>query len=250
MELLPLIRAFWRRRLLLGAGILVATVVMVGLGGTKPVKTTIAFGTTAVQLDTPQSEIVSAAPAGSDTLAWRADLLSHLMATASLTDAVAQRLGVKPYELGVVDPALVMPLDPTDTAEAATKVATTAAPYVLTTYIPDNIAPVIAIQAAAPTKTGAKRLAQAAVEVLQAQASGTGSYTSDVITGTGPPKLQPFVVDQVEPVHLRQVSSSSPPIKAIGGALFVLIAWWVGVLLVLPRMSRRFAGGRRAMASA
>ena len=44
MELLPVLRRLWRRRILLAAGILVAVATLVALGGTSPVTTRGAAG--------------------------------------------------------------------------------------------------------------------------------------------------------------------------------------------------------------
>src|ERR1700722_18595960 len=134
MELLLFYRAIWRRRLRLGVGLLIAGFVLVGLGGTKLSATTVGYASTQVALETPKSQAVDAFPGGANTLAWRASLLSHLMATQASTAAVARRLGVRPAEVTVVDSELAQPVVPTDTATAATKesAADVFTPYVLT----------------------------------------------------------------------------------------------------------------------
>ena len=73
MELLPIFRLIWRRRLLLGAGLVAAIAAMVVFGGKSATRSYVAW--TQVTLDTPKSQLVAAAPAGGDTLAWRASLL-------------------------------------------------------------------------------------------------------------------------------------------------------------------------------
>jgi hypothetical protein len=138
MELLLVLRGVWRRRLALLGGVVAALAVLVGLGGTKPMTTTAAEAWTRVAIDTHDSQLVAAAPAGADTLAWRATLIAHLMATQSLTQQIASRLGVKSDRVTVVDPTLTQPLVGTDLAAAAAKAATAdvLTPYVLNVYRP------------------------------------------------------------------------------------------------------------------
>ena len=120
MELLPIFRLIWRRRLLLGAGLVAAIAAMVVLGGKSATSSYVAW--TQV-LDTPKSQLVAAAPSGGNTLAWRASLLSHLMATEVSKQDLARRIGVRSDQVGVADPSLALPTVPTNTAVAASKAA-------------------------------------------------------------------------------------------------------------------------------
>ena len=151
----------------------------------------------------------------------------------------------------MVDPTLTQPLVPTDTAEAATKAASgVAAPYVLTTFIPNNAVPLISIEAAGPDRAAATRLAEAAVAVLQSQApTNDRRFTSQVITDAGVLRRQPFVVSQVATVRSKLVTVSSLSTKAIVAPLFVFFVWCIAVLL-LPKASSMFPGGRRARPAA
>jgi hypothetical protein len=239
MELLPLIRLIWRRRLLLTAGILAAAAMLVALGGTHAVATHSALAWTGVTLDTPKSQLLEAAPPGAETLTWRAALLSHLMATGTSTKQLAQRLGVAPNQVAVIDPTLTLPAVFTDTAQAAAKAAAsaTAAPYVVTVLSSPSV-PVISLQAAAPDRVHALRLAEAAVAVLQAQASPGGRFTSRIPTDLNSFKRQPFVVGQIAPLRVKSLSSSTLPIKAIGVPFFLLFVWFAGVL-TMPRLASR-----------
>lgn len=251
MELLHLLRGLWRRRILLGAGALVAAAIFVVSGGTRPVTGHGGVASTIVALDTPKSQLAAAAPVGADTLAWRAALLAHLMATKISRMELAARLGVNPDQVAVVDPMLAQPLVPTDTAEAATKVASSAAaPFVLTPFIPNAAVPLIAIGATGPDRAAAGRLAQAAVAVLQSQSqTGDRRFTSQVVTDAGILRRQPFVVSQVTPVQIKPLAISSLSIKAVIAPLFIFLAWCIGVLL-LTRGSSRFRARRRAQPAA
>ena len=131
MELLPILRLIWRRRILLGAGLVVSVALALGLGG--PPKSSSALAWTRVNLDTPTSQLVNSAPGGADTLPWRASFLIHLMATDATQKRLAQSLHVRPDEVAVVDPALGVPIVPASIPTAASDAAgITVAPYVLT----------------------------------------------------------------------------------------------------------------------
>jgi hypothetical protein len=237
MELLLMLRRLWRRRLPLGVGLALAAAIAVAVGGAPASASAVAW--TRVALDTPTSELVGAAPSGADTLPWRASLLVHLMGTDSTQQELAQRLGVPPDEVAVVDTALAVPDVPSSTALAATKAATpNGAPYVLTVALPNDSLPLISVEAAAPERAGARRLAEAAVAVFESQASPGVAYTSLIRTdGGATPRLQPFVVQEVAPIQVERVVASQRT-KQIAEAVSVLGLWCAGVML-LPRLLRR-----------
>jgi hypothetical protein len=243
MEVLPLVRRLWRRRLLLAAGAVVALALALALAlGTSSPKSS-AMAWTAVALDTPTSALVVSAPNGADTLPWRASLLAHLMTTDAAQRQLAARLGVRPDLVTVIDASLAVPLIAASLPQEASKAAATSAPYVLTLKQPDTSLPVVSIQAAAPDRTGATRLAKGAVSVLESQASPGGSYTSPIPTGgilkAGAAKLQPFVVEDVADVRAKRVAKSYGPIKAAGPPAFLLLLWCACLMFFPRRQSRR-----------
>jgi hypothetical protein len=248
VELLLVFRWLWRRRIPLAVGVVAAVAVLVGLGGTKPIKSTSAIAWTRVGLDTPRSQLVDSAPAGADTLTWRSSLLMHLLASDATQKELARRLRVRPDEVTVVDVSLRAPLVPASmpatAAEAANVVVT---PYVLTVSIRDYSLPVVSVEAAAPDRAGAKRLADAAVAVLASRASTGGSSPSPTSKGTDVPKLQAFTVEPVAPVRVTEVPATALPLKAIAESFLFLFAWSAAVL-VLPLVRRR--PGRRAPVAA
>ena len=175
MELLPLLRRGWRRRWVLVGAVVASVAAFVALGGSRSSGATSAIAWTQVTLDTPRSQLVTAAPAGADTLPWRAALLVHLMTTDASTRELANRLGVSQNELAVVDPSLVAPAVQTSMAVASSKAAFLAlTPYALDVFLTDPTVPVISIEAGALQPAGAERLATAAVAVLKSQASPGG----------------------------------------------------------------------------
>lgn len=246
MEILPVLRLIWRRRLLLASGIFGAVAILVALGGTKPASSLSAVAWTRVALDTPKSQLVDVAPSGADTLVWRASLLTHLMATETSTQELARRLGVGTHQVMVIDSALAVPLVPTSMAQGAAVAALTVAPYVLTVFVKNDSLPVISIEAAAPDRAGAKRLADVAVAVLESQASRGGGFTSQIVTGGKGFRLQAFLVGQVAPVRVKLVPATALPVKAIGASFLVFLVWCAGGLL-LPGLCRRVRSSGRAL---
>ncbi len=240
MELLPILRLIWRRRILLGAGLVVSVALALGLGG--PPKSSSVLAWTRVNLDTPTSQLVNSSPGGADTLPWRASFLIHLMATDATQKRLAQSLHVRPDEVAVVDPALGVPIVPASIPTAASDAAgITVAPYVLTLTLPTLTLPTIAIEAAAPDRAGAKRLAAAAVAVLESQSSlSADRFSSKILTGGGVVlKRQPFLVEQVAPIRAKRVTERVISPKQIGPPLLLLVLWTAGALLLPGRLHRR-----------
>jgi hypothetical protein len=239
MEVLPLARKLWRRWRALAAGAVVAIAVAVALGSTPTATTAVAW--TRVALDTPKSQLVDSAPPGADTLPWRASLIKHLMTTDAAQRQVAERLRVRPDEVAIIDPILAVPQIPASMPKrAADAAAVTPAPYVLTLDMKNTSLPVISVEAAAPDRDGAKRLAEAAVAVLETWSSTSGSsYSSRILTGGGAAlKHQSFVIQRVASVRTKAVATAELPVKQIGVAGFLFAAWCVAVFL-LPAILRR-----------
>jgi hypothetical protein len=239
----------WRRRLLLAAGLVLSIAVFIGLGGTTPVVSSTAVAWTRVVLDTPKTQLVAANPVGADSLAWRASLLAHLLGTQASTNAIAQRLGVPGYQVQFADPTLATPQVQTLAAVAATQEGSlTFAPYVLSASEPNDSLPLISIEAVALNRAAAINLANAAVAQLQSQASRGGSFRSRVVTGGTGLWIQPFVVTPVAPVREAPITTSSLSTKAVGGAVFLFVAWCLAIFLG-PRIGRRMRGRRAVLAA-
>ena len=241
MELLPALRMLWRRRLLLGAGVLAAIAMAIAVGFAPPSSSAVAL--TRVTLDTRKSQLVESAPPGADTLPWRASMITHLMQADSAQRAVAQRLGVAPTQVTIVDPVLAVPVSPASMPlDASDAAASTTAPYVVTVGVVDSSLPMISIMAAAPDRRGAARLADATVAVLETYASAPGRYRSLIKTGGGaPPTFQPFLVRPLAGVQVKTVKAAAVPVKAVGVPGFLLIVWIACLAFVPPRARRRRA---------
>ena len=247
MELLPLLRWGWRRRVVLLGALLASVAAFVVLAGSRSSgATSSAVAWTQATLDTPRSQLAAAAPTGADTLPWRASLLVHLMATDALTRELANRLGVNQNEVQVVDPSLSAPTVQTSMAAASAEAATQAVtPYTVLVFLADPGLPVISIEAGASQSSGAKQLAAAAVAILKSQASPGGSFSSSIRTDSDPLSrtLQPFGIDQVAPVEVTVFPASTLSLKAIAGALFVFVLCCV----LGSQLARRIRPRRRAL---
>lgn len=247
MELLPFFHLVWRRRVLLGVGLVGAVALAAAIGSPPASPSAVAW--TRVALDTPTSQLVASAPAGADTLTWRASLLVRLMNGDQVQQRLARRLGVSPDKVMVVDPGLATPEVPASLPTAASDTAAmTVAPYTLTVFMPSIYLPLIAIEAAAPDRAGAERLAAAAAGILESQSSLSGArYESMIKTGGATPTLERFLVQRVAPVRTKPVSASVVPVKQIVAPVCLFAVWAGGVWLlplVLGRRRRRpaFAG--------
>jgi hypothetical protein len=230
MEVLGVVRLLWRRRLAVAVGLAVVAALGVMSGGTDPTSTGVAA--TRVALDTPRSQLVDVAPAGADTLSWRAGLLTHLVATQAVKRRLAARLGIGVDRLAVVDPSIASPVVDASLPKAAAQAAAldNARPYVLTVSMANGALPIITVEAQAPDRARAVRLARAGASLLEFERS----------SGAGAGR-QPFVVQGIAPIHAKTVVSDRGPVKSAAVSLFLFGLWCAGVALgpvLLARLSR------------
>lgn len=236
MELVPIVRLLWRRRLALAAGLLVAAALAFVGGRTSAPSSGVA--STRVSLDTPKSMLVDTTPAGGTTLAWRAALLAHLVAGDAERRAVAARLGVPVGQLAVVDPELAVPGVPSSIPKSVSEALVTPAPYVLSAALPNGGLPIISIEAYAPTRRAAVRLAGAAASFLVSRS-----------TPSDRPGVQPFVVERAAPIHARTLAGDTRRVKLV--AIFVLVVGlWTAAVALGPAVLQRLRRRRRPQAPA
>ena len=248
MELLPLLRWSWRRRFVLVGSLVASVAAFVALSSSRSPGSDSAVAWTQVTLDTPRSQLAAAAPAGADTLSWRASLLVHLMATDASTRELATSAGMTQNEVTVVDPSLSLPSVQTSMAVATAQAAPlVTAQYAVDVFLPDPALPVISIEAGAPTPSGAERLAAAAVAILKSQESPGGRFNSSILTDADPLErtMQAFAIDQVAPIQVMLFPASSLSLKAIAAALFVFLLCCV----LGCRLVRRLRPRSRALAA-
>jgi hypothetical protein len=170
-----ILRELWRRRIAVAVVAVLAAAVgwTLAFGSSFPPKSRaykVGVATTSVLVDTPRSQVVEVAPAGSETLGQRANVLANLMVDGEIKDVIARRAGLPSKRIvassGIDDPA-------------APAVELNQQSYALNTSVVVNSdlaqLPIIRIQTQAPGVTQAIKLANSAVaglnEYLDAKAA-------------------------------------------------------------------------------
>lgn len=224
MELVDVARVLARRRFLLLVGAVLALGIAVAVRhGSQPGG---AIATTRVLLDTPRSALVEVKPRGADTLAWRAELMTNLLASSSTLRRLAASVGVARHDVAFVDPSLATPPVQTSLATAAGDAASiTTARYVLTAEAPSGL-PMITLQAATPDRASAQRLVDAAVAVLQRNGTGAGGG-----------RVQGFHVALVRPVRSKLEPAGHGRLVAIASSI-VFFVLWCSALAIVPALLR------------
>lgn len=224
-----------------GIALAIGLVLSAGFGVLAIHKPATRFGVASkrVLLDTPSSQTVEADPRGVDTLAWRAELASDLMGDNASQRAIARAAGIAPGQLVVSAPYLSVPAVALPLARSALDVASAPPqPYQLAIQAADRL-PVIGIDARAPTRAGAGRLADAAAAVMTTLAASEAS-----------PDAQPLVLRQIGPAHAREVVDRPRRMMGVGVAAVVFGAWCAALVTRIGLRRRRAltAHGRSAIA--
>jgi hypothetical protein len=218
VEVLATLQMLWRRRLLVGLGVLAAAAIFLAIEAGKTREVSVAR--TGVVLDTPSSQLTHVAPRGADSLGWRAGLLADLMTSPEARDRIARDAGVDPRLLRITDPALANPpVAASLPRSAAGAAAVTPEPYEVAVRF-DRLVPVIAIEAAAPERSTAIRLAEAAASELKAGAPAPDAAGR-----------WPFVVEDVGPVRIREIGGGSRTAVALAIGAFVFAMWCAAIAL-------------------
>jgi hypothetical protein len=218
MEIVTVLRIYWRRRKALGVGALVALLSALALGHSSVAPSGVAE--VRVVFDTPQSQLVADDPRGADSLPWRATLAAMVLGTGPSRQVMAVDAEIPVDEIAVTDVELTVPSVPASLPRAAVEAAiTTTQPYVVTVHTDDDL-PVVSIATSAPTRTGAARLAQAAIHALQ---SGVSPVTTE--------ELQGLSVQEVGPVEARQLPGGRGRKKAAVMAMGIFVLWCMALFL-------------------
>jgi hypothetical protein len=167
MDTVTILRDLWRHRFLVVAVYLVALLVGISVIYKIPSFESrnyqVGVATARILVDTPSSQVVEVAPKGSDTLGVRANLLASLMVDGVVKSAIASRAGLQPNQLlGVTDAAT----EPGPVSKAPGPRAFVLTTKVLTNNSGDQL-PIIELDAQAPDRAAAARLASAAVAGLR-----------------------------------------------------------------------------------
>jgi hypothetical protein len=235
MELLHILRALVRMRLLVCAGLLLAAAIglmlafEVSLAPPALVSRATLTGVAAahVQIDTGPSLIASGDSDEFPVLEKQAGLLADLMASRRVEADIARRAGVVPAALLVVGPSMLRPLMPSPLAVSAAQAAAIAPePHVLRIDAIGST-PLLRLTATAPSAAAARRLADAGIAGITAAA-----------TGLGTPGAQRLVVRRLGPTRVAGMRSASK-LPMAAAAATVLFAMWCGGLIVLSGVIRR-----------
>ena len=210
MEVIAFVRILRRRRIAIAIGAVLAVAVGITVGK-SPVPNS-GLAKTEVIVDTAQSQLTASDPPGAGTLSWRATVMGMLLRSDQAVAQIARETNVPPGQVGVTDLELTSPVTVAPLPAAAVPTANNPAPYQLTVHT-DDILPIIWVQAKAPDRAGAARLAQAAVHALQA---GISPKTTN--------QLQGLKVQQVSPIVAREIPGGPGRRKMalIAGVFFVL----------------------------
>jgi hypothetical protein len=228
MELAVVVRLLWRRRLACAVGAVFAIAVALVLGASPSP----ALGTakTRVIVDTPQSQLVTDAPHGVDTLYWRATLLGMLLGTDRARQQMAAEMHVPASQIATLDVELGTPSVPASLPNAAVQAAgVTTQPYVVQVQT-DDVLPVVSIDTAAPNRAAAARLATAAVHALQ-----TGSSPRDTNMDQG------LSIRQVSLVQAKAIPGGSGHAKMAAIAVILFCVWCLALALAPARRQKRIA---------
>jgi hypothetical protein len=231
MELVLMLSALWRLRVLLAMGMTLAVTAGFAVGPHPAPDRGVA--SSRLMLDTPDSQVVNADPEGLDSLTWRAALIVHLVSSVPVRTRIASDLGIPPEQLAVVDPALDKPQVATTLPVAASEAAAIRPePYSITVRS-DPYLPIITVEAHAADRRRATRLANAATRELVSSGSSINT-----------PDLQGFAVKRIAPTQAATVPGSRGLIPAIGAATVVL-GLWCGTFILVWLIRRRRSGGVR-----
>ena len=225
MELLPVLSAWRRRRILIAIGALLALAIAFKLG--SGATSTSGRAWSQVMFDTPKSQLVTPAPLGVETLGWRGGLATTLLETLPERRKIATALGIKLEELRILDPVLAVPTQPASLPKKASKSAFAGAEaYVLIPTL-DPRFPLVRLEGNAPTADEAARLVRIATGLLEQQSASAENRL-----------LQPIEFSNDGVFQKRTIRTGGGPAMAIGAALFFFFAWTGTVLLVTLLVDR------------
>jgi hypothetical protein len=202
MDVVTVLRELSRRRRYVAAvfvfAVLVGVAVEFQLPSLKSRSYETGSATEFILVDTPDSQVVSVSPRGSDTTAARASLLASLMIDGEIKSIIAQQAGLQSSQLSATTTAAINPPSGGGPATSAGAPASGSAGFSFTTQVPTdasgNSLPIIQLNTMAPTNAGAVKLANAAIaglsEFLSTKAKGEGITDADRlhVSGMGAPQ--------------------------------------------------------------
>lgn len=173
MELIPVLKLLWRKRVLVGIALLfsvaVGVVVAFRVSLLPPElhsrQHNVGVASANILIDSPKSSLADLSPLGAGALDATADLLASVLATQGLEDQIATQAGIPFDRLLVALPSSGLPI-PTALGTTAQASGSTAAKYKLVVTT-DDPQPIISLAATAPDPQSAARLANGAIQALR-----------------------------------------------------------------------------------
>lgn len=247
MKTISLLTELWRRRLLVGAALLVSS--CIGLAVAYQIALTppqlhsrqheIGVASARLLVDTPRSIVADLDPSGAASLSLHAQLIADLVASQPIRDAIAREVGIPVGSLAVIPPVVAGgPAVPTPIATATTPPSSTST---LTLSV-DPVLPLVTITVRAPAGTLALRLADGSVTALQ-------NYLRAVAAEQGiPDRRRPQIKALGSQAAVATVGPS--PLYGVGAAAvaFGFLCWSILFVAGIRRRMRAVAGDRRASA--
>lgn len=233
MELLATLRLLWARRRAVAVGAVLAMAVAALLAKGGGTAGTVGAASGSVMLDTPESQLITVQPKGSETLPTRTLLFADMMARDDVRAEVARAAGVAPADLDILPPTARQeaPVSTPLVDQASDIAASTRAPNVVNVYA-DGLTPIVTIDARAADKATALALVNAATKTL------TG-----MLDKVSPGQPSRFSADVVTAPHSKVVTTASrEPVLAAIAAIMVFLAW-IGAILVGSGLARWLRGG-------
>ena len=225
MELVAVLRALWRFRLMVVVGFVIA----VGLGFLTLRGATTYQGTasTRVMLDTPLSQTLEANSTFGPSLEWRAGLLGDLMSEDATRVRVAREMGIPAASLVIRAPYMSIPPVAAQLPRSALDAGSVVTePYELAIQAVARL-PIIAIDARAPTREKAAKLAGYAAQAVKAKA--------DEPTTPG----GKFVVEDISPIRTRGIETGPRKAIALAVTLLIFATWCAAITLIAGLRDRR-----------
>lgn len=243
MQSVTILRALWRRRIAVGVVALIAVLSgwMLTYRLSFPPAARgydVGVATASILVDTPKSQVVEVAPAGSDELGTRANVLANIMVDGSIKEAIARRAGLAPGRLVASSqtadsPTVMPPLDGRSYAYATSVVLTSAMTPL----------PIIKVQSQAPD-------VQKAIGLANHVVTGLSEYLDSKAATETVPNARRLQVRLLGTAQGQDAARGPRPIIGLLVAVFVLIAGCAAILAyaALVRGWRAAAAEERANA--
>lgn len=236
MESVGILRALWRRRILVGLGALLAFAIAVSAlyqvslspPGLRAKTTSSGFAWQRLLVDTSTSLLADAKARGAEGIASKAVLLGSLLGGDPARKSMAREVGAQPAQIAVIGPGSLIPAMVTPLAVQAIEVTKPSQPYAVTVSEDPGL-PILSIFATAPDEKSAGKLVDGARDTLSSLGSEAPGTAGDA---------------KIEPLSKPQTGTKVEGVgklKALIASIMVMLIWSTGVVLFDGVRQRRLA---------